>query len=388
MPLDVYRRKRDFRRTSEPAGAEPAARPIACSLRAEARGAAVALRFPARARRGPEELGRPEGPELRSGREAARRARRGSPDGVRDVRGADPGGRVRRGQRRPVGPRRVDPEGGSARGLQEGEASSSTLVGEKLRGGWTLARMGGRSGEGGKNWLLLKERDAAARPPRRGRRAGRAAGERGGRAEHRRGAEGGAARDVLAAARDARGPAAHGARVVHELKYDGYRALVRIEKGKARILSRSGKDWTQAMAGVARAAAELPSTPRGSTARSSSCNPTGDRASRRCRTRCPATMRAALTYVVFDAPFLDGRDLRKLPLVARKQALHALIARARRAGRRPLRRSHRRRRRGVLRAGDPARRRRASCRSGATRRTRAAARRRGGRCAGSSGRSS
>src|SRR6185295_3790870 len=38
------------------------------------------------------------------------------------------------------------------------------LVGEKLRGGWTLARMGGRSGEGGKNWLLLKERDATARP--------------------------------------------------------------------------------------------------------------------------------------------------------------------------------------------------------------------------------
>src|SRR6185436_11344004 len=44
---------------------------------------------------------------------------------------------------------------------------------------------------------------------------------------------------------------------VHELTYDGYRALVRIEKGKARILSRSGKDWTQAMASVARAAAEL-----------------------------------------------------------------------------------------------------------------------------------
>src|SRR5262245_40931124 len=40
-----------------------------------------------------------------------------------------------------------------------------TLDGEKLRGGWTLVRFGGRkSAAGEKNWLLIKERDEAARP--------------------------------------------------------------------------------------------------------------------------------------------------------------------------------------------------------------------------------
>ena len=39
-----------------------------------------------------------------------------------------------------------------------------TLHGEKLKGSWALVRMGGTAGEGGKNWLLIKHRDKAARP--------------------------------------------------------------------------------------------------------------------------------------------------------------------------------------------------------------------------------
>ncbi len=37
------------------------------------------------------------------------------------------------------------------------------LFGEKLRGGWTLVRMGGKANTGGKNWLLIKENDQYAR---------------------------------------------------------------------------------------------------------------------------------------------------------------------------------------------------------------------------------
>src|SRR4051812_1171903 len=38
------------------------------------------------------------------------------------------------------------------------------LHGEKLQGGWTLVRMHGRAGERQEPWLLIKERDAEARP--------------------------------------------------------------------------------------------------------------------------------------------------------------------------------------------------------------------------------
>src|SRR4029079_10936088 len=42
---------------------------------------------------------------------------------------------------------------------------------------------------------------------------------------------------------------------LHEIKYDGYRLIGRIENGKARLFSRNAKDWT---AVFARIAADLP----------------------------------------------------------------------------------------------------------------------------------
>jgi bifunctional non-homologous end joining protein LigD len=53
------------------------------------------------------------------------------------------------------------PEGDPEAGLERGRLKFR-LRGRRLRGGWTLVRMGGRAGEGGKNWLLIKERDEAA----------------------------------------------------------------------------------------------------------------------------------------------------------------------------------------------------------------------------------
>ncbi|MBA3482926.1 MAG: hypothetical protein H0T51_14045 [Pirellulales bacterium] len=38
-----------------------------------------------------------------------------------------------------------------------------TLHGDKLKGSWALVRMGGRAGEGGKNWLLIKHDDRYAK---------------------------------------------------------------------------------------------------------------------------------------------------------------------------------------------------------------------------------
>jgi bifunctional non-homologous end joining protein LigD len=43
------------------------------------------------------------------------------------------------------------------------------LHGEKLSGAWTLVRMGGRGNEDGKNWLLIKEHDQLVRPQRSAR---------------------------------------------------------------------------------------------------------------------------------------------------------------------------------------------------------------------------
>jgi bifunctional non-homologous end joining protein LigD len=56
-----------------------------------------------------------------------------------------------------------EPEEDATRGLKQGKLKF-TLHGEKLKGSWALVRMGGAAGEGGKNWLLIKHGDKAARP--------------------------------------------------------------------------------------------------------------------------------------------------------------------------------------------------------------------------------
>src|SRR5271170_507893 len=44
----------------------------------------------------------------------------------------------------------------------------------------------------------------------------------------------------------------------HEVKFDGYRAQLRIEKGKVVIRTRKGLDWTERFASIALDAATLP----------------------------------------------------------------------------------------------------------------------------------
>ena len=98
MALEEYRRKRRFGVTTEPKGA---AKPRKRSKKLrfvvqKHRAEPSALRFSPRMGRGAALVGGAEGPVARSEREAARDGRRGPPARVRQVRGRDPGRRVRR----------------------------------------------------------------------------------------------------------------------------------------------------------------------------------------------------------------------------------------------------------------------------------------------------
>lgn len=58
---------------------------------------------------------------------------------------------------------------------------------------------------------------------------------------------------LLTAARDA--PAGDG--WIHEVKYDGFRLLCRVEDGEARLVTRGGEDWTSRLSRVAEAVEAL-----------------------------------------------------------------------------------------------------------------------------------
>jgi len=44
---------------------------------------------------------------------------------------------------------------------------------------------------------------------------------------------------------------------LHEIKYDGYRMLARLDRGAVKLLTRTGLDWTQKYPAIAKAVAAL-----------------------------------------------------------------------------------------------------------------------------------
>ncbi len=115
----------------------------------------------------------------------------------------------------------------------------------------------------------------------------------------------------------------------HELKYDGYRIGCAIERGRVRLESRRGNDWTDKFPEVCSAALALPVNSAlfdGEVAIVGEGGQTSFQALQNSfsRSRSGAS-RQGLTYFVFDLLHLDGRDLAALPLSERKAALEKLL---------------------------------------------------------------
>ena len=244
------------------------------------------------------------------------------------------------------------PMGDSDEGYRKGQLKFR-LVGEKLRGGWTLVRLKSGKDANGKNWLFIKERDTFARPEAEGDilaeaplsvLSGRpvedlvaAPKPAGARRRNRKRAKP-VRPDRLQGARKAALPdkprpqlatlAAEppaGARWIHEIKLDGYRTLARIEDGGVRLLTRNGHDWTDRYAMLAQALGGLDC--RRAALDGEVCVQRSDGATSFAALQDALAARAEeqLIYYVFDLTYLDGFDLSRTPLIERKRALAALL---------------------------------------------------------------
>jgi bifunctional non-homologous end joining protein LigD len=223
-----------------------------------------------------------------------------------------------------------------------------TLEGERLRGDWVLVRMkGNRFGAKRTNWLLIKHRDPSARPGEaqalldldRSVASGRSMAQIAA-------AKGKAPKPFMLAAAGVkanavwptlptfiapqlcklvdRPPAEPG--WGHEVKFDGYRAQLRVQEGEARIRTRRGLDWTDDFAAIAKIAQGLPD-----------CIIDGEICALDHQ-QLPnfAALQAAisenqsqnLVFFAFDLLATAKQDLRPLPLAQRKQQLHDLLEQA------------------------------------------------------------
>ncbi len=108
---------------------------------------------------------------------------------------------------------------------------------------------------------------------------------------------------------------------LHEVKFDGYRMLCRIDDGKVSFLTRHGLDWTDRVSSLTRAAAGLPCQSALLDGEVVVLDDSGvsdfgalqDALSRQDTSR--------LIYFAFDLLHLDGADLTAMPLIERKQRL-------------------------------------------------------------------
>ena len=112
---------------------------------------------------------------------------------------------------------------------------------------------------------------------------------------------------------------------LHEVKYDGYRIGCRIDGARVTLLSRNGKDWTDAFPEIVRAARAMKLRSALFDGEVCVVEPDGRTSFQALQNASSGGARASIIYFVFDLLYLDGRRLLSQPLEARKRALETLV---------------------------------------------------------------
>ena len=385
MPLDEYRRKRDFGVTPEPAGHpapaddawgtgqltfvvhKHAARQLHYDVRLEIGGAYASWAVP-------------KGPSLDPAEKRLAVHVEDHPLEYGSFEGVIPAGEYGAGTVMVWDRGTFAPVGDPAALVAEGHLKF-VLEGSKLRGAFALVRMKARPGERREMWLLIKERDAEARPgpghdvlseapdsAASGRTMEQIAASgvawTGGGVEGAPPGPGAADPENDAGPQAADGPAGgveaanasrlalpgalagplpsdapfqlatlverapEGPEWLHEVKYDGYRLRIVLERGRARVLTRNGLDWTDRFEPLAEAAAALPATSALLDGEAVVLGDDGLSDFGLLQEALASKQAGRVVFEAFDVLYLDGFDLRGETLLRRKDLLRALIGAA------------------------------------------------------------
>lgn len=112
---------------------------------------------------------------------------------------------------------------------------------------------------------------------------------------------------------------------LHELKFDGYRMLCRIDRGRVTFWSRNGKDWTDKFVNVAEAVKSL-KVPRAIIDGEIVIVDAQGRSSfQKLQRAMGKAVISGFAYQVFDLIYLDGFNLTRTPLKDRKDLLEDIF---------------------------------------------------------------
>lgn len=262
------------------------------------------------------------------------------------------------------------PQGNAREGYRKGHLKFQ-LEGEKLSGGWALVRMGKPAQQGKENWLLIKEHDAQARSGKDANiialrpesvltgskeisaddvtvarytsdRAAHDNKKMSGRktaSGHKSITDPSMAAAEVAGARKKTLPglikpqlatlterAPEGEGWLCEVKFDGYRALARVDRTEVALYTRAGHDWTAKWQSIAEALSPLASHQAWLDGEVVALDEQGKISFQALQNFARDGRAAPLVYYVFDLIYLDGFDLSEAPLLERKRLLRMLLA--------------------------------------------------------------
>ena len=212
-----------------------------------------------------------------------------------------------------------------------------TLHGHKMQGNWVLVRMkggGDKRREKQPAWLLIKEKDAFARPavefsvvdefpdsvknkamPRRKKSVEQAAAP--------------AARlpatlsPQLATLADA--PPPDPQEWLFEVKFDGYRLLARSDGDHVVLITRNGNDWTAKLPKLRQALEKMGLPPGWYDGEIVVNDASGHPDFGALQRAFDAQTSSDIVYYLFDVAYFDGHDLRSQPVEARRALLQGLL---------------------------------------------------------------
>lgn len=259
-----------------------------------------------------------------------------------------------------------EPIGDPYEGIKKGHMKFK-LQGSRMQGGWALVRMHTKDDKH-ENWLLIKEKDEAAKT---GRVAEQFLDKNASSVKTSRSmeeiAEGGTAwkngkaqKTAKKSSAKALKPAARkkaakkprkgagldrlaalypevqlatlvdglptGKEWIHEIKFDGYRLLCFVSGGKARLISRNGKDWTDKFPTIVQGLEALEIADGVFDGEAVIMDDKGRSSFQSLQTAIGDPSRSGgIVIYLFDILYLDGEDLSQLPLLERKERLKALL---------------------------------------------------------------
>ncbi|MEO7117269.1 MAG: non-homologous end-joining DNA ligase [Caldimonas sp.] len=112
----------------------------------------------------------------------------------------------------------------------------------------------------------------------------------------------------------------------YEIKFDGYRILARVDKGRCRLFTRSGNDWTDKMKSLATLVAGLPLKSGWLDCEAVVLGANGVPSFNALQNAFDRVGAESILLFIFDVPYLEGHDLRALPLRARRSILQQVLS--------------------------------------------------------------